>query len=64
MWTSGSGWSIYRLDRPSATWVNTGVVNDSRSSTLADTMWDGSHLYIASHVVTVSTDASPKDSVS
>lgn len=64
MWTSGSGWSIYRLDRPTATWVNTGVVNDSRSSTLADTMWDGSHLYIASHVVTVSTDASPKDSVS
>ncbi len=64
MWTSGSGWSIYRLDRPSATWVNTGVVNDSRGSTLADTMWDGSHLYIASHVVTVSTDASPKPSVS
>ena len=64
MWTSGSGWSIYRLDRPTATWVNTGVVNDSRGSTLADTMWDGSHLYIASHVVTVSTDANPKPSAS
>ncbi|MEE9095432.1 PKD domain-containing protein [Pseudarthrobacter phenanthrenivorans] len=64
MWTSGSGWSIYRLDRATATWVNTGVVNDSRSSTLADTMWDGSHLYIASHVVTVSTDSNPVDSVS
>jgi len=63
MWTSGSGWSIYRLDRPSATWVNTGVVNDTRGSTLADTMWDGSHLYIASHVVTISTDANPKPSV-
>ena len=64
MWTSGSGWSIYRLDRPTATWVNTGVVNDTRGSTLADTMWDGSHLYIASHVVTVSTDATPKPSLS
>jgi len=64
MWTSGSGWSIYRLDRPTATWVNTGLVNDSRGSTLADTMWDGSHLYIASHVVTVSTDANPKPSAS
>ncbi|WP_210411333.1 PKD domain-containing protein [Pseudarthrobacter sp. NIBRBAC000502771] len=64
MWTSGAGWSIYRLDRTSNSWVDTGVVNDTRGSTLADTLWDGTHLFIASHVVTVSTDGSPKPSLS
>lgn len=52
MWKSGSGWHIHRLDRGTDTWVDTGVRNDSRNSTLADTLWDGEHLYIASHVVT------------
>ncbi|MET3164296.1 UNVERIFIED_ORG: PKD repeat protein [Arthrobacter sp. UYEF10] len=64
MWKTGSGWSIFRLDRATATWVDTGVRNDTRGSTLSDTLWDGSHLYIASHVVTVSSDATPKASVS
>lgn len=64
MWKSGSGWHIYRLDRSSRTWVDTGVLNDTRSNTLADTLWDGSHLYIASHVVTVTGDGTPKPSVS
>jgi PKD repeat protein len=64
MWTTGSGWSIYRLDRGSKTWVNTGVRNDTRSTTLADTLWDGSRLYIASHVVTVTGDGTPNPSVS
>ncbi|WP_226759038.1 PKD domain-containing protein [Arthrobacter sp. SO3] len=64
MWTSGTGWQIYRLDVPTKTWVSTGVTNDTRASTLADTLWDGTHLYIASHVVTVSSDTSPKASVS
>ncbi|WP_324643602.1 PKD domain-containing protein [Pseudarthrobacter sp. LT1] len=64
MWKSGTGWSIYRLDRASNSWVDTGVVNDTRGSTLADTMWDGSHLYIASHVVTITGDGTPKPSLS
>lgn len=64
MWTTGSGWSIYRLDRSSKTWVDTGVRNDTRGTTLADTLWDGSHLYIASHVVTVTGDGTPNPSVS
>jgi len=64
MWKTGTGWSIYRLDRTSNSWVDTGVVNDTRGSTLADTLWDGTHLFIASHVVTVSTDGSPKPSLS
>ncbi|WP_308012439.1 PKD domain-containing protein [Arthrobacter sp. M4] len=63
MWTTGSGWSIYRLDRPTKTWVDTGVRNDSRSNTLADALWDGSRLYIASHAVTITGDGTPKPSV-
>ena len=58
MWTSG-GWHIFKLDRSTETWVDTGVVNDTRGSTLSDTLWDGTHLYIASHVVTISSDTSP-----
>ena len=64
MWTTGVGWQIYRLDRGTKTWVSAGPVNDNRANTLADTLWDGEKLYIASHVVTVSGDSSPKPSVS
>jgi PKD repeat protein len=64
MWKTGTGWSIYRLDRATHAWVDTGVVNDTRGSTLADTLWDGSNLYIASHVVTVTGDGTPNPSLS
>ena len=57
MWTTGSGWSIYRLDRGAATWVDTGVRSDSRGTTSSDTLWDGTHLYIASNVVTLGNSA-------
>ncbi|MEA5454106.1 PKD domain-containing protein [Sinomonas sp. JGH33] len=63
MW-AGTGWHIYRLDRGTESWVDTGVVNDSRGNTLADVLWDGSHLFIASHVVTVSTNETPVASIS
>ncbi|MDQ0755073.1 S-layer homology domain-containing protein [Arthrobacter sp. B3I4] len=62
MWTTGTGWTIHRLDVPSKTWVSTGVTNDTRATTLADTMWDGTHLYIASHVAAVSGDTTPVQS--
>lgn len=64
MWTTGSGWHIYRLDRTANKWMDTGVRNDTRATTLADTLWDGSHLYIASHVVTLPEDGTPKPSLS
>jgi PKD repeat protein len=41
---------IFRLDRAQQTWTDTGVVVDNRANTRSDTLWDGSHLYIASHV--------------
>lgn len=61
MWTSG-GWKIHKLDRAAKQWVDTGVGVDSRASTSADTLWDGTHLYIAHHVVTISTEDGPKAS--
>ncbi|MCV2489980.1 PKD domain-containing protein [Geodermatophilus sp. YIM 151500] len=54
MFDPGSGtWNIFRLD--GETWTNTGVRVDQRPDTLSDALWDGEHLYIASHVVTVQT---------
>jgi PKD repeat protein len=57
MFDSTSGrWHIFRLDRSTETWVDTGTQIDARANTLADALWDGKHLYVASHVVTISTD--------
>ena len=57
-------WRIYRLDRPTETWVDTGTPVDERRQTLSDALWDGQHLYIASHWVTTSSQTSAKGSIS
>jgi len=74
MWVSGGTWwavmwnsaspryEIFRLDRSTQTWSGTGVVVDTRNNTLQDILWDGTDVYVASHVVTVSTDESPSAS--
>src|SRR3712207_4433237 len=54
--TRSGAWHIFRLDRATQQWNDTGVVVDDRPGTLADVLWDGTHLYVASHVVTVSGD--------
>jgi PKD repeat protein len=59
-WNDGSWWAnmwdtvsqdfhIFRLNIPTQTWQDTGVTVDTRSSTHADVLWDGSHLYVSSH---------------
>ncbi|HMJ35924.1 MAG TPA: hypothetical protein VK501_18615 [Baekduia sp.] len=45
---ASSKWMIFRLDRATQTWVNTGTPLDVRPASWADTLWDGSHLYVAS----------------
>jgi fibronectin type 3 domain-containing protein len=51
MWAgSGAGFHIFRLDQATQRWIDTGVQIDPRSGTRADALWDGSHLYVASHV--------------
>jgi hypothetical protein len=62
MWAPSNGWRIHKLDRAAKQWVDTGVGVDSRANTSADTLWDGTHLYIAHHVVTISSEEGPKAS--
>jgi PKD repeat protein len=56
-------WHIFRLDRSTQSWTDTGVRIDDRPNTLADVLWDGTHLYVASHVVTISSDSATTPSV-
>ena len=59
-WNDGSWWAdmwstasqdfhIYRLNLSTQTWQDTGLTIDTRSNTHADVLWDGAHLYVASH---------------
>jgi hypothetical protein len=57
-------WHIFRLDRQSQTWVDTGTQVDNRPETLSDALWDGQKLYIGSQWVTISTTEAPKASLS
>ncbi|WP_222265529.1 PKD domain-containing protein [Modestobacter marinus] len=54
--TVSTTWHVFRLDRSTQKWSDTGVQVDDRRDTLADALWDGTHLYVASHVVTISSD--------
>jgi PKD repeat protein len=59
-WNDGSWWAnmwstaaqdfhVFRLNLGTQTWQDTGVTIDTRSNTHADVLWDGAHLYVASH---------------
>ena len=51
MWsTPASSFHIFRLDLATQHWSDTGVRIDDRPGTRADALWDGTHLYVASHV--------------
>jgi type II secretory pathway pseudopilin PulG len=39
---------IYRYDWASHTWSDTGTLIDERNTSKADTLWDGTHLYVVS----------------
>jgi len=60
-WNDGSWWAdmwdttsqhfhIFRLNISTQTWTNTGTTLDPRANSHADVLWDGSHLYVASHL--------------
>jgi PKD repeat protein len=64
-WNDGIWWAdmvdavsgrhrIFRLNLSTQTWSNTGVNLDDRAGARSDTLWDGAHLYVASHVFTTS----------
>lgn len=45
---TAADWHIYRLDRPTQTWVDTGTLIDERIKVWMDVLWDGSKLYVGS----------------
>ena len=62
-WNDGLWWAsmfnvteteyhIYRLNWSTQVWEDTGVPLDDRDESRADTLWDGSKLYVASHLFT------------
>ena len=46
---------IYRYDRASHTWSDTGTRIDERNASKTDTLWDGTHLYVVSSAGTGTT---------
>lgn len=51
MWsTAGNAYHIYELDWSTQTWIDTGVPIDDRKPTMADVLWDGTKLYVVSHI--------------
>jgi PKD repeat protein len=57
MWSpSASANHIFKLDRNTGTWSDTGTAIDARNSTRADALWDAAanKLYMASHIYTTS----------
>ncbi|HEX9017239.1 MAG TPA: discoidin domain-containing protein, partial [Chloroflexota bacterium] len=47
---TGGEYHIYRFSSSNQTWSDTGVFIDSRRESHSDTLWDGSHLYVATAV--------------
>ncbi|MCW3843501.1 hypothetical protein ONA70_25685 [Micromonospora yasonensis] len=60
-WNDGTWWAvlfhtgsqthhIFRLNRSTEQWVDTGTIVDNRPKTRSDVLWDGTRLYVSSHV--------------
>jgi hypothetical protein len=47
---TGGAYTINRFDRTTQTWTDTLTVVDARPKARVDVGWDGTHLYVASHV--------------
>jgi hypothetical protein len=50
-------YDIYRFDKTTQSWSDTGTRVDARGHTKSDALWDGTHLYVASSTV----DSTPTD---
>jgi hypothetical protein len=59
MWDPASAaFHIFRLEVGTQSWLDTGVVIDNRPDSDADALWDGAHLYVASHIRAASSSLS------
>ena len=62
LWDAGSAQHrIFRLDRSTHSWVDTGTVLDNRPATESDTLFDGTHLFVSSHVIAAANNKAVKD---
>jgi fibronectin type 3 domain-containing protein len=51
MWAgTGNGFHIFKLNTATQAWTDTGTQIDDRKWSRADALWDGTHLYVASHI--------------
>ncbi|MGH8899402.1 MAG: DUF7594 domain-containing protein [Egibacteraceae bacterium] len=50
--TTSQDFHIFKLDRSTSSqrWIDTGMALDDRTNSRADVLWDGSKLFVASHV--------------
>jgi hypothetical protein len=48
--TVSQDFHIFRYDRGAGRWVDTGVTTETRANTHHDVLWDGTTLYVASHL--------------
>ncbi len=55
--TVSGDFHIFKLDPATQRWTDTGVPLDERASSRADALWNGTHLYVASHVYSTSPAA-------
>jgi hypothetical protein len=60
--SAASAVDIHRLNWATQTWIDTGVRIDERSKSSADTLWDGSKLYVLSSYSDQSFSCSPPTS--
>ena len=62
LWSRGAdAYTIHRFNPASQSWTDTGVRIDDRLGSKADALWDGTRLFIVSHLF-VENNAGPNDS--
>ena len=57
--TATADFYIHRLDVASQRWIRTSTRLDTRSNSRSDTLWDGAHLYVASHAFAEGSSTTP-----
>ncbi len=57
--TSGNAYRIHRLDPATQCWIDTGTNLDTRMASKSDALWDGTKLYVVSHIWSRIGDPAP-----
>jgi uncharacterized repeat protein (TIGR02543 family) len=49
--TAGNAYHIHQLEENTQSWIDTGIPLDDRFDSRADVLWDGTKLYVVSHIL-------------